>query len=75
MKRSDSRGLPVSPSNLAALEHYELAVQHVFEMQGRIHDGTEWLNATSPNWAGTALAFHFSPGSVRLRRPPRAALL
>ena len=34
------------------------AVQHVFEMQGRIHDGVEWLNATSPNWAGTALAFH-----------------
>ncbi len=34
------------------------AVQHVFEMQGRIHDGIEWLNATSPNWADTALAFH-----------------
>ena len=34
------------------------AVQHVFEMQGRIHDGIEWLNATSPDWADTALAFH-----------------
>jgi hypothetical protein len=34
------------------------AVQHVFEMQGRVHDGVEWLNATSPNWADTALAFH-----------------
>jgi hypothetical protein len=27
-------------------------------MQGRIHDGVEWLNATSPNWADSALAFH-----------------
>jgi tetratricopeptide (TPR) repeat protein len=34
------------------------AVQHVFEMQGRIHDGVQWLNATSANWADTALAFH-----------------
>jgi hypothetical protein len=34
------------------------AVQHVFEMQGRVHDGVEWLNATAPNWADTALAFH-----------------
>jgi tetratricopeptide (TPR) repeat protein len=34
------------------------AVQHVFEMQGRIHDGVEWLNATAPNWADSALAFH-----------------
>ena len=34
------------------------AVQHVFEMQGRVHDGVEWLNATSPNWASSALAFH-----------------
>ena len=34
------------------------AVQHVFEMQGRIHDGIEWLNATSPNWQDSALAFH-----------------
>jgi hypothetical protein len=34
------------------------AVQHVFEMQGRVHDGVEWLNATSPNWAESALAFH-----------------
>ena len=34
------------------------AVQHVFEMQGRIHDGVEWLNATSANWADSALAFH-----------------
>src|SRR5262245_29731573 len=34
------------------------AVQHVFEMQGRVHDGVEWLNATSPNWADSALAFH-----------------
>jgi hypothetical protein len=34
------------------------AVQHVFEMQGRVHDGIEWLTATSPNWADSALAFH-----------------
>jgi tetratricopeptide (TPR) repeat protein len=34
------------------------AVQHVFEMQGRIHDGTEWLSSTAPNWADSALSFH-----------------
>jgi len=34
------------------------AVQHVFEMQGRVHDGTQWLQATSPTWADSALAFH-----------------
>jgi hypothetical protein len=34
------------------------AVQHVFEMQGRVHDGIDWLTATSPNWADSALAFH-----------------
>ena len=33
-------------------------VQHVFEMQGRVHDGVEWLNATAPNWQDSALAFH-----------------
>jgi len=34
------------------------AVQHVFEMQGRVHDGVLWLGATSPDWAGSALSFH-----------------
>jgi tetratricopeptide (TPR) repeat protein len=34
------------------------AVQHVFEMQGRIHDGVDWLSATAPSWSDTALAFH-----------------
>ena len=34
------------------------AVQHVFEMQGRVHDGMQWLQATSANWADTALSYH-----------------
>ncbi|HXV41146.1 MAG TPA: tetratricopeptide repeat protein, partial [Steroidobacteraceae bacterium] len=34
------------------------AVQHVFEMQGRVHDGVEWLQATAPDWQESALAFH-----------------
>lgn len=34
------------------------AVQHVFEMQGRVHDGIEWLQATAPDWQDTALSFH-----------------
>jgi hypothetical protein len=34
------------------------AVQHVFEMQARVHDGIQWLTATSPDWADSALAFH-----------------
>jgi tetratricopeptide (TPR) repeat protein len=34
------------------------AVQHVFEMQGRVHDGMQWLTSTSPNWSESALAFH-----------------
>ncbi|MGH8242497.1 MAG: tetratricopeptide repeat protein [Steroidobacteraceae bacterium] len=34
------------------------AVQHVFEMQGRVHDGIQWLNATAPHWSDSALSFH-----------------
>jgi len=34
------------------------AVQHVFEMQGRIHDGMQWLQATSPTWSDSALSYH-----------------
>jgi hypothetical protein len=34
------------------------AGQNVFEMLGRIRNGIEWLSATSPNWPGSALAFH-----------------
>jgi hypothetical protein len=48
------RALDLNPRDPWAVH----AVQHVFEMQGRVHDGVEWLNATSPNWADTALAFH-----------------
>lgn len=48
------RALDLNPRDPWAVH----AVQHVFEMQGRIHDGIEWLNATSPNWQDSALAFH-----------------
>ena len=34
------------------------AVQHVFEMQGRVHDGMQWLQATAPTWSDSALSFH-----------------
>ena len=34
------------------------AVQHVFEMQGRIHDGMQWLQATAATWSNTALSYH-----------------
>jgi hypothetical protein len=34
------------------------AVEHVFEMQGRVHDGVDWLTATAPDWADSALSFH-----------------
>lgn len=34
------------------------AIQHVFEMQGRVHDGVEWLQSTAPDWQDSALAFH-----------------
>jgi tetratricopeptide (TPR) repeat protein len=48
------RALDLNPRDPWAVH----AVQHVFEMQGRIHDGMEWLKTTSPNWQDTALAFH-----------------
>jgi hypothetical protein len=34
------------------------AVQHVFVLQGRVHDGIDWLTATAPSWADSALSFH-----------------
>jgi tetratricopeptide (TPR) repeat protein len=34
------------------------AVLHVFEMQGRVYDGMQWLQATSPNWKDTAISYH-----------------
>jgi tetratricopeptide (TPR) repeat protein len=34
------------------------AVEHVFEMNGRVHDGIEWLRATAPDWQDSALSFH-----------------
>lgn len=48
------RALDLNPRDPWAVH----AVQHVFEMQGRVHDGIEWLNATSGNWADSALSFH-----------------
>jgi len=46
--------LALNPRDACAVH----AVEHVFEMQGRVHDGTEWLNATAPNWADTGFAVH-----------------
>jgi tetratricopeptide (TPR) repeat protein len=34
------------------------AVDHVFEMQGRVHDGVEWLTSTAPDWSDTTMAHH-----------------
>jgi tetratricopeptide (TPR) repeat protein len=48
------RGLDLNPRDPWAVH----AVQHVFEMQGRIHDGMEWLTSTAPNWSESALGFH-----------------
>jgi predicted Zn-dependent protease len=48
------RALDLNPRDPWAVH----AVQHVFEMQGRVYDGIEWLNATSVNWATSALSFH-----------------
>ncbi|MGQ0383252.1 MAG: tetratricopeptide repeat protein, partial [Gammaproteobacteria bacterium] len=33
-------------------------VEHVFEMQGRVHDGVEWLQSTAADWQESALSFH-----------------
>jgi tetratricopeptide (TPR) repeat protein len=48
------RALDLNPRDPWAVH----AVQHVFEMQGRIQNGVAWLNATAGNWAESALAFH-----------------
>ncbi len=46
--------LALNPRDACAVH----AVEHVFEMQGRVHDGIEWLNSTAPNWVDTAFAVH-----------------
>lgn len=46
--------LQADPRNPGAIH----AVTHVMEMQGRAHDGIEWLNATAPQWSASGYALH-----------------
>ncbi len=67
------RALDLNPRDPWAVH----AVQHVFEMQGRVHDGVEWLNATAPNWAdiGARIPQLVAPRAApaRARRHPGRA--
>jgi tetratricopeptide (TPR) repeat protein len=48
------RALDLNPRDPWAVH----GVEHVFEMNGRVHDGIEWLLATAADWQDSALSFH-----------------